>query len=457
MKILTSANLWYGQLRGYNRRRLAARVDAALSRTAEQIRHQQLLEFRSIVCSSLQRFPAYAEKVRTHLGGSLRPDEPFLPGDLPLWDKHDQRQLFARLNPADFRSCFLHASGGSTGVPIQFYMTRHSYEWRTAVARRSYSLASAEPGQRVVYIWGDSATIPPLRKRIRTRLSQWAENRHEFNCFFFDDDRKKLCCEMINRIRPTALVGYAGKLAELAVFCRDHPHLLSWRTPNIVTAAEGLQPGQRESLREHLGDHVLMSYGSREFMSIGMESRHGGGYHLADDNLLVEVVDDNGQPVLPGESGRIVVTDLHNTANPFIRYVIGDRGIMSDDEASCPAGLPFRRLLQVHGRQQEFIVTPQGDRLTLLYFMHHLKEFPWIDGFQIVQRAADHIVIRVMCAGSLTAEMVTQVRRQLRPKLRSTQIDIRQVDELTRRSNGKIAVLISEIPESQPLDRQNAA
>lgn len=445
MSIFTNASLLYGQLRGYDRAGIAARVNSAVTCSPEQIRRQQMADFRSMVVSSSERFPFYADRLRESLGSIPGPQDEFLPSDLPLWTKDDQRAFFASLRASDFKSCILHSSGGSTGVPIQFYMTRKSYEWRSAVARRSYSFANAEPGRRAFFVWGDAAIQPPVLARLKTRCSQWVENRSYFNCFFFDQQRKRACCEAINQRRPEALIGYAGNLAELAAYCRSQPELLTWRTPNIITAAEGLQAGQRELIEEFLGNRVCMSYGSREFMSIGMECGQDSGYYLADDNLLVEVVDEDGNPLPAGQTGQIAITDLHNAANPFIRYTLGDLGVMAPDDHSATRGLPFRRLLEVRGRSQESVYTPDGEKLTLLYFAHHLKEFPWVDGFQVVQRTLQYIVIRVCSGKPLSARMKRELEAQLRPKLRAARIDVEQVNELTRRPNGKVALLISEL------------
>jgi phenylacetate-CoA ligase len=442
----THANLWYGQLKGYDRVGIGARVQHALQLSADELGRQQLFGFRTHVAHCAQRFPSYASKLREHLGTIPRADDDFEPCDLPVWTKTDQRELFSSLNPADFDDCFLHASGGSTGIPTQFYMSRASYEWRVAVARRGYAWANAEPGRRTLFVWSDAAIQPPLRARLKASFSQWVENRSFFNCFYFDEERKRLCLQAINRRRPTALIGYAGKLVELAAFSRQHPELLTWHPATIVTAAEGLQPGQRELLEQYLGGRVFESYGSREFMLIGMESRQHCGYHLSDDNLLVEVVDEAGKPLSSGQAGRIVITDLHNDANPFIRYEIGDIGVMAPVEDASSVGIPFRRLQEVRGRSQEFVLTPDGQQLTLIYFAHNLKEFSWIEAFQVVQRSQSHLVIRVRSICPPSAEMKREIANQLRPKLGATRIEVEQVDELERRPNGKVAVLLSDLP-----------
>src|SRR6185312_8897718 len=107
---------------------------------------------------------------------------------------------------------------------------------------------------------------------------------------------------------------------------------LHWKARTLVSTAETLQCGQRELLESQLAHEVFDSYGSREFMNIATECSHHAGYHMASDNLRVEVVDRNGKPVDAGVEGRIVVTDLHNAASPFIRYEVGDNGVMAPSD-----------------------------------------------------------------------------------------------------------------------------
>ena len=112
MSMLTRANLWYGQLRGHDRAGIAARVNSAMRCSPEEIRHQQLADFRAIVVLSAERFPCYADRLRESLGSVPGIRDEFVPSDLPLWTKDDQRAFFASLRTSDFRSCFLFSMRG---------------------------------------------------------------------------------------------------------------------------------------------------------------------------------------------------------------------------------------------------------------------------------------------------------------------------------------------------------
>ncbi len=434
----------YGQLRGYGRWHIASAARRALRQSAADVREQQVTLFRRRVLRALGQFPAYAHRVREANGCLPTPESTFFPADLPVWTKEDQRALYASLDASPLPGAILHATGGSSGTPIRFYMTRESYEWRTAVSDRGYGFAGAEPGRRSFYVWSEPIVSPPPLLRLKKRAHlEWFQNRRFFSCFRFSDERKAECCREINRRRPAAIVGFAGALVDLAAFVREHPGLLTWRARSVVTAAEGLQPGQRELLERCLGDEVFMSYGSREFMLIGMESRLHCGYHLSEDNLLVEVVDEQGQPASPGTVGRIVVTDLHNDANPFVRYAIGDLGAMAAADDIPPGGPPFRRLLSVDGRDQEYVLRPDGSRLTATFFIHHLKEYEWIEAYQVAQVAADHLQIRYRSGVLVSPGMHDAVASRLRGTLGShCRVDLVRVDELTRKSNGKTPVIV---------------
>jgi len=374
-----------------------------------------------------------------------------------VWTRDDQRCLFSALTAPPVPGAFVHATGGSTGEPTRFYVTRESYEWRMAMADRGYSWAEAEEGRRSVYVWG--SPIKPLswRAKIRADLSHRLQRRRYFDSFVFDDRCKEACCRAINRFKPHALVGYAGNLVELARFVQDHPGLLAWKSRTAVTAAEGLLPGQRELIESTLTDELFMSYGSREFSLIGMECKEHCGYHLSADNLLVEVVDEAGNPAAPGNIGRILVTDLRNDANPFIRYEIGDWGIGSDQPCGC--GLPFPMLAAVNGRIQEFLHAADGTKVTALFVPHMMKEFGWVRGYQLVQAKPGSVAVRVIADGVVMATMTDPVAELLRGKLGSgTVVAFEQVAELKKSPSGKTQIVVSFVDNTtQVIRNQNSA
>jgi len=310
-----------------------------------------------------------------------------------------------------------------------------------AMADRGYSWAEAEEGRRSVYVWGSPIRPLSWRAKMKSNLSHRLQRRLYFDSFVFDDLCKEACGRAINWYQPHALVGYAGNLVELARFAQDHPGLLGWKSPTAVTAAEGLLPGQRELLESTLTDELFMSYGSREFSLIGMECKKHCGYHLSADNLLVEVVDEVGCPVAPGEIGRILVTDLRNDANPFIRYEIGDWGIGSDKPCVC--GLPFPILTAVNGRIQEFLYAADGTKVTALFVPHLMKEFGWVRGYQLIQANPGSLKICLIVDGALMQSMIDPIENLIKEKLgEATMVECERVAVLRKTLSGKTPIVV---------------
>ncbi len=441
----------YGQLRGYGRWGICRQVWNAALMSPEAIDEMQAELFQKRVHDAIKRFPLYADKVKEFRGSLPKSGEHIDICELPIWTRDDQNRLFDSLSGSPIENSFMHATGGSTGTPTRFYVTRESYEWRTAVSNYGYFLAGADEGQKSFYVWGTPIKNPTVLKRVKSGVHHWLQRRTYFDSFNFDDERKKICCHKINRIKPYSIVGYTGNLVELARFVRDNPGILKWKSRTLITAAEGLLPGQRELLEQYLADEVFRSYGSREFMMIGMECWQHNGYHLLGTNLYTEVVDDYGMPLPPGEQGRIVVTDLRNAANPFIRYEIGDLGVMDYSGDRCPCKLPFVRLRDVVGRIQEVIVRADGEKLTALFIPHLMKEFTWIDGYQIVQNSPGDITVNIISDCELNDQMVIPIQNALCEKLgRDMRIGFARVDRLQKSKSGKTPIVVGAAPCARP-------
>ena len=443
MHSLTRISALYGQARGYHRLEIRRRVFTNEHLTREALARAGEEAFQYHLRRSLDRFPFYAERVKAHRGSLPAPDQVVRPAELPVWTRTDQRQFFAQQSaPED--SHYVHQSSGSTGMTVQAHVTRESYEWRTAIMDRGYSWAGAEEGVKSVYVWGLDTRPRTRAHRIKRSLHLALQRRAYFDAYqALSDVERAACCELINRLKPRALVGYTHALVDIARYARDHGGL-EWKGRTLVACAEGLRSGQRELLKDQLVDDVYDSYGSREFMNIGMECERHMGYHIASDNLLVEVVDDAGQPAPAGEEGRIVVTDLHNAATPFVRYEVGDIGVIAPADEACPCGRPFPILKSVDGRIQDVLQTPNGP-MTTIFFTFTLQKFPWVEGFQVVQHEQGRVLVRLLSRAELTPERLAPVTAALRVRLGAMAIDYERAAELSRRPNGKVQLVISTL------------
>jgi len=442
---LTLISSLYGQARGYRRLDIRRRVFANERLSTDALARINDEGFQQHVQRSIQRFPFYAERVKAHRGSLPKPGERVLPEELPVWTRRLQSEFFAQqVRPADAH--YMRQTSGSTSIPVRYYATRESYEWRTAVMDRVYTWAHAQEGILSVHVWGSDPFPPAGFHRIKRRTHVLLQRRHYFDAFRkFNETELAACCEFINRVRPRAIVGYTGMLVDLARFARDH-HALTWKARTVVTTAESLLEGQRELLESVLANEVFNSYGAREVMNIASECEKHQGMHLATDNLRVGVVDEKGTPVAAGIEGRVVVTDFHNAASPLIRYEVGDIGTMWSDEP-CACGRPFPRLVRIDGRLQDVVETPDGP-MTQTWFGLIIRDFTWIAGWQIVQDRRDRVLFRLVSTHELTSDLLAPFIAKLRTRLGGMTIDFERVNEIQRRASGKYQPIVSTIERS---------
>lgn len=343
--------------------------------------------------------------------------------------------------PQDFRAVapppgsYAKSTGGTLGQPLHFMVSPLSDQWRMAVSRRGYAWAGCVPGRKQVHLWsGDLAPLP-----WRAGIKRGLHRRLQRQCFvdyyrMLGPTEVRAAMEVIDRFGPDCLVAYpsgAEALARqaLAQGWRPRKPLLS-----VLTGAERLLPSQRELIEAALGCPCFETYGSREFMLMASECPAHQGLHVSAENLLLEV------DAPAGEVGELLVTDLHNYAQPFIRYQGGD--LASWLEGPCPCGRGLPRLTGVEGRVMDAIRTPDGGRLTGLFFPHLLKDYPAITQYQIVQPALDRVMLRLVLRESLTAAQEQAILAAVQKALPGVRPRIEPVKEIETTPSGKVRITI---------------
>jgi len=114
--------------------------------------------------------------------------------------------------------------------------------------------------------------------------------------------------------------------------------------------------------------------------------------HILAGDVIVEVVDSEGEPLPPGKRGRLLITSLHNYGMPFIRYDLGDEAALMT--GTCPCGRTLPRLGVLVGRKTRFFVTRSGRRVFAgTLYLDRLAALG-MRQYQLVQEDIDHVVMR---------------------------------------------------------------
>ena len=240
-------------------------------------------------------------------------------------------------------------------------------------------------------------------------------------------------------------MAFSQAAADLARFV-NAKGLRSWPDINVVCAAERLFPSDREAIVTAFGKNVFETYGSREVMLIAAECDAHDGMHVSMENLLVELVvreDGRERPAEIGETGEVILTDLHNYGMPFVRYASGDLAV-SRGRAPCPCGRNLVRIGPVEGRVTETLLDADGGRISGLLFAVVLTLLgESLRATQIVQHRDRSVTVRVECDW-LSAETEAQLRAYIEPYLRGLPLRFVRVDTLALDPSGKRRQVIVE-------------
>lgn len=367
---------------------------------------------------------------------------------LPILTKALIRDHSATLQSIDLarREWSYNTSGGSTGEPVRIIQDAEYDDHSRATSMLFHSLLGCDVGRPLVRLWGSERDIVQGTQSWKARLFNWLTNTTWLNAFCMSPDRMRQSIAHLNEKKPCLILAYAQAAYELARFAEKEK--LSIRPQRaVLTSAGTLYPFMREKISKVFSCEVYNLYGSREVSVVAGELPGVKGLWVAPWANFVEILDDEGVPVCPGEEGNIVVTCLTNYAMPLIRYWIGDRGALVPNTSTGVA--PGAQVLKyVSGRNVDVFRTRSGTLVDGEYFTHLLYFRPWVWKFQVVQKAPDHVLFRIVKAASgpepgELEDIAAKSRLVMGPSCR---VDFDYPGELAPLASGKYRYTISEVP-----------
>ncbi len=214
---------------------------------------------------------------------------------------------------------------------------------------------------------------------------------------------------------------------------------------SVLTSSEPLLAIQRELLEDRFCCRVLDAYGQAERVAFASECERHEGLHIFEEYGIVEILNEDGEPVEPGGSGQIVATGLHNMAMPLIRYATGDAATLKSEACSC--GRTLRLLESITGKAEDIIVTSRGRMVPGPLLSYAFKGVPHLVRSQIVQERPDEIRVRLVAEKGFLPRDEERIRGGLARRLGSdVAIAFEYVDEIPMSARGKYRWVVSSVP-----------
>ena len=406
------------------------------TQSVAEIEAVQEARFRLLVGEVIRRVPFYRDRFASAgITGAIGRSELHR---LPLLTKADVRDAFPERIVAEASGpLYEKTTSGSEGMPLRMVVDRDQRSVQMARTEFAYEWSGSGRGRRVVVV----ATRNGDRSRVR-RMYEWCKGETRLALPSLDRRGIAALHDDLVAARPHLLqMGVTPLLALVDHIERSGRQDLR---PTVVHAiAEPLFPAERARIERALEARVLSVYGSNEIYGIGIECVAGSRVHLLAPDVIVEVVDERGRSVPAGETGRLVLTDLHNRVMPFIRYAIGDVGALAAAPCSCGSPLPTLELIE--GRVADRLVTPAGKVLSAPQFSALASRYRWIRRFQVAQLNAARFEMRLEVESDPDDSAWRQVRDEATTLFdESVRVDL-VPDALPAPASGKRRVFVREL------------
>ena len=410
--------------------------------STEQILAEQAERLKRFIDKAYEHVPYY-RKVMDDRG--LTPKDIQSVEDLsklPFLTKAEIKEHFEQLKSSVSGPVSKFNTGGSSGTPLIFLLGKERVSHDVAEKWRATRWWGVDLGDKEIVAWGSPIElnsqdkIKLLRdKLIRSKL---------IPAFDMNDEKLAAFIDTIKSFRPKMLFGYPSVFALIAKYAAKHNISLNDLGIDVVfVTSERLYPYQREQIEGAFGCQVANGYGGRDAGFIAHQCPHGG-MHISAEDIVVEIIDPQGNVLPPGQSGEIVVTHLATSDFPFIRYKTGDIATMSTETCACGRGLPM--LEDIQGRTTDFIVAADGTVMHGLALIYVLREINEVGEFKIVQQSKLLTEIQIIPNGEFSEAIKQQVISGMKARLgQEVEIGIELVDSIPAEKSGKFRYVISKV------------
>ena len=361
-------------------------------------------------------------------------------GRLPLLTKAVIRANTDNLKHANARGLARFNTGGSSGEPLIFFIGSKRVSYDVAAKWRATRWWDVDIGDPEIVVWGS-----PIELGKQDRIKQLRDvlmRTQLLPAFEMSETKLDSFIATLRSVKPRMLFGYPSALTHIAKHAQKRNVTMTDLGIKVAfVTSERLYDEQRSTITEVFGCKVANGYGGRDAGFIAHECPQGN-MHLTADDIVVEIVDEQGQVLPAGQAGEIVVTHLSTNDFPFIRYRTGDIGVLGSAVCKCGRGLPI--LQEIQGRSTDFVVASDGTVMHGLSLIYILRDLPGVNAFKVIQesRALTRVLL-VTDSGfppNGSQQIIDGFKRRLGPDVC---VVVELVDNIPAEKSGKFRYIIS--------------
>jgi phenylacetate-CoA ligase len=236
------------------------------------------------------------------------------------------------------------------------------------------------------------------------------------------------------------MVGYAMSNYFLADII-NKKKLKAPKLKAVLTSSEKLTDSMRSTIEEAYQCKVYDAYSGIEACGLISENKEGD-FLFSPDTGIMEVIGKNGDQINYGEAGEVIATGLLNYDQPLIRYRIGDRVKLSENQDS-KSGLEMLKIDTIEGRVEDVILARDGSKMVRFHSL--FIEIEHLITGQVVQKSLNEIMINLVVEKDFNTSNETLISKRLISQLGEVEIEYQYLSDIPKNKNGKFQVVISNL------------
>lgn len=360
--------------------------------------------------------------------------------DLPILTKNDlQQPLKDRLSEGySEKNVYVNKTSGSSGHPFVFAKEKfsHALTWAINMDRFGWFGLDFSSTLQARFYGIPLDKIGYYKERLKDKLA----SRYRFSIFDLSDKKLQSFLKEFYKKKFDYINGYTSSIVLFAKFLKRKNLILKEVCPTLkvcVVTSEMLLPDDKKLLENQLGIPVVNEYGASELDLLAYQNPNDE-WVLNNESLYIEIVDENNRPLPYGSEGKIIVTSLYNKAHPFIRYEVGDVGVIS--EKSTPK---HQFLQKLTGRTNDVAKLPSGKVVPGLTFYYVTKSIIEDAGdvkeFVVKQLSKENFEITYVAEEEIPSGKENEINLAMEKYLeKGLAIRLKRVSVLERSKRGKL-------------------
>lgn len=365
--------------------------------------------------------------------------------DLPIMTKRDfQKPLIERLSTGfSLKNVYVNKTSGSSGDPFIFAKDKfsHALTWVNIIHRFGWHGIDFNSSYQARF-YGIPLDFMGNKKE---RFKDFLTHRFRFPIFDLSDVILERFLKKFETKKFDYINGYTSSIVLFAKFLQQKNIVLKEICPTLkvcIVTSEMLFDKDKILLEKQFGIPVVNEYGASELDLIAFQNPNGE-WQVNSETLFVEILDEQNNVLPYGKEGRIVITSLFNKAHPFIRYDIGDIGIL--DEKSTAKKPILKKLI---GRTNDIAILPSGKKSPGLTFYYITKSIIEDDGnvkeFVIKQTKINTFDIEYVSKTKLNQEQIHKIEVAIALYLEKGLVfTFIRKEKLERSKSGKLKQFVS--------------